>query len=194
MKIYRLNNKQCPWGDYGSILVKGMTSHLDRDEEGYLQLERTGPYVPPLIISGLWDLTVTDKIKNKIEQSQLKGFNFQRIIKKHIVELNWTEWDLNSDDPEFYPESGEPEDYILAFPHSDIISNRIGEIWEVKIPVVGSLNSAGVYVLERFDADIMMAENKGYILATEPAKIWIEKNVGDWIEFGEVKTTGANTI
>jgi hypothetical protein len=62
-----------PWGDYGDILLTGMTSHLGR-QFGLLQYERTGPFQPHIIILELDDLLVTDSVKKKIEISDLKGF------------------------------------------------------------------------------------------------------------------------
>ncbi len=181
MTIYKLKNKNVNWGDYGSILVSGMTAHVER-EDGFLQLERTGPYIPPLVNSGLWDIVVTDSAKRNLEMSGLIGISFKPVIKKRIVELNWTNWDLNADDPLFYPDSGEPEDYILAGQHSESISRQIGDVWELVIPIKGT------FVDEKFfdnglQADIFKADNKGYILVTDKGRDWIERNAGDWVTF-----------
>lgn len=35
-------------------------------------------------------------------------------------------------------------------------------------------------------ADIFKADNRGYILVTDKAKDWIEKNAGDWVRFETV--------
>jgi hypothetical protein len=80
MTIYILRNAEMPWGDYGNILLSGMTSHLDR-KNGLLQLERTGPFVPPLTISGISEIVVTNAFKQQLEKSSLSGFNFQPLIK-----------------------------------------------------------------------------------------------------------------
>ena len=70
-----------PWGDYGNILLTGMTSHLDR-EDGRLQLERTGPFVPPIALSGIADIVVTDAFRSALEASGLTGLRFQPVIKR----------------------------------------------------------------------------------------------------------------
>lgn len=181
MTIYSLKNKDTNWGDYGSILVRGMTTHLAR-KNGLLQLERTGPYIPPLINSGLGDIVVTDAIKKKLEVSRLVGISFRPVIKKLIVELHWTEWDLKADEPPVYPDSGEPEDYILAGQHSESISTQMGDVWELVTPTRGTFIDRK-FVDNGLQADVFKADNKGYILVTEEGKDWIEKNAGDWIYF-----------
>lgn len=181
MKLYKLKNKVTNWGDYGSILIGGMTARLPR-ENGLLQLERTGPYVPPLVNSGLWDIIVTDEIKKKLEASGLSGLHFKPVIKKHIVELDWTTWDMDADEPPYYPDSGEPEDYILTEKHSESIAKSIGELWELVTPTRGTFRDES-FVDRPLKADIFKADNKGYLLLTENAKQWIEKNAGHWVTF-----------
>ena len=116
-----------PWGDYGRILLTGMTGHLDR-QDGLLQLERTGPFLPSMIISGIDDLLLDDTTKIKIEQSELRGFEFLPVIKRHISIVDWTTWDYNSEDPNFYPDNGEPENYILELPHSQTLADEMKNV------------------------------------------------------------------
>lgn len=181
MTIYKLKNRETSWGDYGSILVSGMTAHLEREGD-LLQLERTGPYVPPLVNSGLWDIIVTDKVKKSLEVSGLNGLSFRPVIKKHIVEVDWTTWDLHADEPLYYPDSGEPEDYILGGQHSNSVADGLGHLWELVIPTRGAFNN-DKFIDANSQADIFKADNTGYILLTENAKRWIENNAGDWVTF-----------
>ena len=78
-----------PWDDYGDILLTGMTYHFDR-QDGLLQLGRTAPFLPPMILSDFDDLLVDDTTKNKIEHSNLRGFEFLPVIKRHISLVDWT--------------------------------------------------------------------------------------------------------
>jgi hypothetical protein len=181
MIIYRRQNRKTNWGDYGDILVSGMTAHLDRHND-LLQLERTGPYVPPLVNSGLWDIVVTDKVKESLMMSQLTGINFKPVIKKHIVELDWTTWDTNAEEPTYYPQGGEPEDYILEREHSESLSKRMGDLWELVIPTIGTFSNEN-FIFSGQVFDIFKADNRGYILVTEKGKDWIERNAGDWVTF-----------
>ncbi|MHC9538067.1 MAG: hypothetical protein AB9903_00960 [Vulcanimicrobiota bacterium] len=77
---YILRNCDVPWGDYGYILHSGMTSHLGRKNE-LLQLERTGPFVPPITDSGSCDFVMTDDFNKKLESSGLTGFSFLPVKK-----------------------------------------------------------------------------------------------------------------
>jgi hypothetical protein len=181
MTIYQLSNRETNWGDYGDILVSGMTAHLERYND-LLQLERTGPYVPPLVNSGLWDIVVTDKVKESLMVSGLVGISFKPVIKKHIVDLDWTTWNTNAEEPTYYPESGEPEDYILGREHSELLAERMGDLWELVIPTTGTFSN-GAFIPNGKTADIFKADNKGYILVTEKGKDWIERNAGDWVTF-----------
>jgi hypothetical protein len=183
--IYKLQNKEAPWGDYGHILLAGIASHRSR-QDGLLQLERTAPYIPPLIISGIGNVIITDATKEKLNTSGLSGFNFRQVIKKHIVQLNWTAWDLTAEKPFSYPDSGEPEDYILAEKHSESEAQQLGPLWELFLRDSGTFDTNENYLQDNKDFDIFKANNKGYILVTEKAKEWIEKNAGDWIVFDKI--------
>ncbi|TAD82940.1 MAG: hypothetical protein EAY75_15670 [Bacteroidetes bacterium] len=185
MKLYRLKNKDMNWADYGDILLTGMTSHLDRQKE-LLQYERTGPFQPSIIISGLDDLLVTDSVKKGIEASELKGFQFKPVIKRHISFVDWTNWNLQSEDPEFYPDNGEPENYILSLPHSQELSDQMENVWEVVAEENGIFINSQTYKQGDKDIDIMRTENSGWFLVTENAKNWIEENCDKWTEFWDL--------
>jgi hypothetical protein len=185
MKFYRLTNKEMPWGDYGDILLTGMTSHLDR-QNGMLQYERTGHFQPDIVISGLEDLLVTDSIKKKIEFSDLKGFQFKPVIKRHISFVDWTTWNLEKEDPEFYPDNGEPENYILTLPHSQQLADKMENVWEVIAEENGAFLDSQTYKQGDKKIDIMRTENSGWFLLTEKAKKWIETNCDNWTEFWDL--------
>src|SRR5215831_13815583 len=104
------------WGDYGHILQHGMTAHRKKVDD-ILQLERTGPYIPPITMPGIGDVVLTSAAKLLLESSGLSGCSFRPVSKVLIVELHWETWDWNAEEPEQFPESGEPEDYILGQPH-----------------------------------------------------------------------------
>ena len=129
-KIYKISKSESPWGDYGRILTHGMTEHLSR-KEGLLQLERTGPYIPPITFPGIGNIIVTSSFLSIINNSKLSGISFQPVIKAHIVELDWKKWNLTNPEPDFYPESGEPEDYILEREHSEQIADGLGNLYEL---------------------------------------------------------------
>ena len=170
-----------PWGDYGEILLVGMTGHLDR-HNGLLQYERTGPFQPDIIISGVNDLLVTNSVKSKIELSDLKGFEFKPVLKQHISQVEWTSWNFLKDEPEFYPDGGEPENYILSLPHSQEIADKMETVWEVIIDENGTLIDR-MYSQGDEEIDIMRPKNSLSLIVTERAKDWIEINCTSWLEF-----------
>ena len=114
--LRRPDRSPLPWGDYGSILVHGMSLHLPRID-GIIQLERTGPYIPPVTFPGVSDIVVTDAVKRELE-IRLPALHFLPLIKKHIVRLDWQNWDPTAR-PAAPPITGEPEDYILKNPHDE---------------------------------------------------------------------------
>lgn len=122
------------WGDYADILLHGMSSHLSR-RDGLLQLERVGPFVPPITFPGISDIVLTSEAKTLVA-SMLKGVSFRPIIIAKCVRIDWTTWDAARDEPEEYPEGGEPEGYILSRPHDAALALELGSFWELVPDVV----------------------------------------------------------
>jgi len=56
-----------------------------------------------------------------------------------VVELPWETWDLDAEQPAEFPESGEPEDYILGRPHSPNAATELGELWEIVVPSTATI-------------------------------------------------------
>ena len=130
MKFFKIENLPQPWGDYGEILWSGMTCNLPR-ENATLHLERTGPFIPPVFISGISDIIVKDSVKLELEKHGLVGLDFQEVKKAKIVQLEWEHWDKSLEEPPEIPESGEPEDYILSKPNDAELAESIGKLWEI---------------------------------------------------------------
>jgi hypothetical protein len=184
---------QKDWGDYGDILQHGMSMHLSR-KDGKISLERTGPYIPPITFP--MEIVLTSEARRLLESSGLSGFSFQPVEKAHIVELRWETWDLNLDDPPVFPESGEPEDYILAEPHSERASEALGELWELVASTNGKIaNTRSLSGRSRmrpyttFDssewdgADLFNREGTLSILCSERARDWISEHWGAFAQF-----------
>src|SRR5262249_3726435 len=96
-QFFILKHPANPWGDYGNILVHGMSAHLGR-QNNLIQLERTGPSIPPITFPGISDIVVTAKLRQRLESTDLKGLVFRQVIKKLIVWYPWEEWDRTTDD------------------------------------------------------------------------------------------------
>ena len=133
------------WGDYGELLIHGMTNHLPR-QSGELQLERTGPFVPSVSFPGISDIVLTDNAKSKLS-ALVPQLVFRPVRKTRIVRLNWLEWNASAPEPPFYPESGEPEDYMLARESDEILAAEIGPMWELVPDIVPEIQARGGRVI-----------------------------------------------
>jgi hypothetical protein len=182
------------WGDYGEILQHGMASHRPR-VGGRLALERTGPYIPPITLPGIGHVILNSQARQLLESSGLTGFSFRPVEKVLTVELRWENWNLTADEPPRFPDSGEPEDYILGQPDSPAASAALGELWEVSVPDTatilcpeGIINS---YKELRLDlstwngADLFRSDGYSSILFTERACEWFSDKWGKYVDFGE---------
>ena len=117
------------WGDYAAILLHGMTAHLGR-RGGSLQLERTGPFVPRITFPGVGDIVLTEVARQEAE-AELPSLSFRRVWSTRIVRLDWSAWDAALEEPPVFPETGEPEDYILGQPHDPALAEQLGQFWEL---------------------------------------------------------------
>lgn len=186
------------WGDYGDILQHGMTAHLPR-LGGRLSLERTGPHIPPITLPGIGDIVLTSESRELLESSGLSGFSYVPVEKTLIVELNWETWNLDADEPTAYPDSGEPEDYILGKRHSPATAEALNELWEVAIPntatilrskpVVSSYRDLKLDVSSWNGADLFRSEGYGCALFSERARDWFSEHWGTYVRFEEFPTT-----
>ncbi len=186
------------WGDYGNILQHGMTAHRPRID-GHLALERTGPYIPPITFPGIGDIVLTTSARQLLEGSDLTGFTFRPVQKVLTVELNWQDWDLNAEEPFFYPDSGEPEDYILGRPDSENACAALGDLWEICVPVTATvLRSKEIvdsYNELRLDLgtwngqDLIKSSGYGSLLFSQRAHDWFLSHWPEYVEFHEFPTT-----
>lgn len=199
--IYRLNEGQAPWGDYGSILVHGMTSHLGRDAKGRVQLERTGPWIPALS-KGLGVLIATDRLREELRRSGMRGMRFRPVTKARIVKLAWERWDPSAAEPQFYPRGGEPEAYILARKHDAALADQLGDLWEIRI--TAGIRESRIRVRGRsFDsrivvhpstwngADIFRGTKTLHTYVSSRMRAWLEHRIGPRVlGFADVQTPG----
>jgi hypothetical protein len=185
------------WGDYGHILQHGMAAHRPR-VDGRLALERSGPYIPPITLPGIGDIVLISEAKKLLESSALSGFSFLPVQKTLVVELHWETWDLDADHPAEFPESGEPEDYIVGRPHSPKASTALGELWEIVVPftatvlrptsVVSSYKELRIDLSTWNGSDLFRGEGYGSILFSERARDWFSEHWGEYVRFDEFLT------
>jgi hypothetical protein len=184
------------WGDYGHILINGMTAHLE-EKNGMLQLERAGPFIPPLSFPGLHDFIVSDEFRKKLENSGLGTFAFRPVVKARIVDLQWQDWDRKAEDAPVRPETGEPEDYILGRPHSEKLADAMGEVWQVILKDGATVDALTPQSLEDPELRVHSDSWKGehlfsadhrWVIVTVRGKQWLEENAGEWVRFRPLPT------
>lgn len=194
MRFYRVSSRRL-WGDYGDILIGGISRHLPR-RDGLIQLERTGPFVPPITLPGLGDIVATSEFKAELEASGLARLTLAPVLKARIVEYHWERWDRTSEEPAEYPETGEPEDYILARPHSPPVAEQVGDLWEVIPPEDAEVESVRVgrgvreyrVALPTWrGSHLFRAKGKRHLLSTEVARSWLEDRAHEWLDFQEAQ-------
>jgi len=133
---------------------------------GKINLERTGPEIFPITFP--IDVVVTDDFRRSLESSGLSGAEFRAVIKHRIVELDWSEWDSTEPEPPEIPESGEPEDYILARPHSPRAAAAMPQLWEL---IASDDSTADIYYLRQ-------TKN----IALSPiGKAWFDSRYADYV-------------
>jgi len=115
------------------------------------------------------------------------------VKKARIVKLEWEHWNREAPEPAIYPNSGEPEDYILARRHNPKLAEAVGELWEVVLSI-GLTTRRPRSVVERMEeievilsswngADLCCATGVGYVYVSEPAQQMLLNEAGDYIAF-----------
>lgn len=176
--VFQMRGGEPPWGDFGNILIRGMSRRLGRTDggKGAIQLERTGPFVPPITFpSG--NLVVTDLMKIEMEKAGFRGVSFRRVVLAKVVELPWHTWDLKADNPPVLPEDGEPESYILDGVHSPSLAKQMGPLWEVEM-VEGEKDDPAVAGNDLFSG---VGVRRTYV--TQRARRWFEEYYPEWTSF-----------
>jgi hypothetical protein len=178
------------WGDYGEILQHGMSTHLPR-RDGKVALERTGPFIPPITLP--FAIVVTAEARVLLETSGLSGFSFLPVEKARVVEFHWEGWDLEALEPAEYPESGEPEDYILSRRHSPAAASALGDLWEIVVaPTVTILRPSSVvrsFKDLKLDTktwngeDLIKGNGYGSILFSQRAMEWFGSQWMKYVQF-----------
>lgn len=167
----------------------------NRRQDGLLDLIRAGPFVPPIMLPEsdmgrmIWEVVITDSVKQILESSGLTGITFRPVIKRHIIELIWERWVLTAVEPLVNLETSEPIDYFRSQPHVPQIADQIGDLWELSLDE-HALWTSGVGITSWDGTDWFRVKDPkqptDYIFVSARAKTWLEQTVPTWVSFGDV--------
>lgn len=199
MQLYKLEGRDHPWGGYSNILFNGEASRAHLSDET-LKIDRVGLFVPP-IYRPLALVIVSDSFKKTMERERLfDGIDYRPTKYRDIVDLPWHTWDLSAEDPPVYPDSGEPEDYILdATPDQMIdpetVAKEMEKSWELVLPIreckIGYRDHRPHTVSLDPEIDysglFYHSDKRIHPLVDEPTKAWLTDHAGEWVSFIELK-------
>jgi hypothetical protein len=166
---YRIKPVEGPWGEYSAVLFHGIASWYQRGFSGELLVERMGPSVPAMTFPSGAGPVVTEGLKAEMEGSGLSGVTFLPVIKKHIVQSRYHEWDLAAREPKRFPRGGVAENYILTRPHSPEASEEMGPLWELRVGETA--------------ADLYRPAGCPDVLASVRTREFLQPRAGDWVSF-----------
>lgn len=186
--IYRLARPDLPWGDYGDVLAHG-EAKLSSDEST-LELQRTGPFVPPLSQPTLGCyVVVTDRLLNAMKAAKLTGFTVMPVSLVKTPLIDWRKWSPYGDAEMKYPAGGEPENYLLRRKHSPEASAAIGTLWYLKFqPGIHFAYDGGPHVVaSTWNGNDFFSQHERplYNYVSQRARDWLLQNVGEWVAFKE---------
>jgi hypothetical protein len=184
--FYEISDAEAPWGDYGSILWNGWATEEVHDGQRSIIVTRTGPFVPPLT-QCLGQVIVTEELRARMSEAGFSGLAFEPVKYGRVVRIDWHEWDLNATEPRFYPESGEPEDYLLAGTHDAELAAAMPNLWAWKVTSTPGLQVQGTNTFrgERHPGTDVAREFFIFWI-NERMKLWLEENAGPWLSFNAV--------
>lgn len=188
VQLFVLKDPPAPWGDLGHILMQGMA---DRAPDGSLLLYRTGPFIPPISFPG-WNPVVLQAVRERMEAEGFTGFEFRRVSKRRIIDLDWRTWDLEAESPAELPEC-EPEDYVLKGKHSAATARELGELWEMYTPPTPGLQIEGGSDFDpakyRGQDICKMCELGGYTYVSLRLRDWLQANYSEWVQLKAANPT-----
>jgi len=197
MKYYILQNRDMPWGDYGNTLFEGLLNPMDDDYNlvDIHKIERTAPYIPEIYCANSTNIVISQEVRNLFEKKNITGiekYHDTEIIK--LVNIDWQSWDFNSEDPKFYPETGEPIDYIEDGENDEkLIAQTREKYFSIDLKTHPRLSykdeDRNIKFIDYIpDFDLFKA-GKGYVIVSEKFKKIIESENIDTLKFIEIQTS-----
>ena len=180
---YQIRPGAAPWGDYGDILWNGITEEVPDGNRSVVTVSRTGPFVPPITLP-FGHIIVTEEFRKKIAIEKFSGLAFAPVHYRTVVAVDWQGWDRNAADPRFYPDTGEPEDYLRPAAHDAELAAAMPRLWAWNVAATAGLQVHGTNTFRRErhpGADVVREFHIFWI--NERMKVWLDESAGQWLSF-----------
>jgi hypothetical protein len=180
---YQLREGTAPWGDYGSILRNGWAETIEDGGREEILVTRTGPFVPPISFP-LGHIVVTDGFRAEISQAPFSGLSFEPVRYGAVIRLDWESWDPRAPEPAYYPDSGEPEDYLLEGDQDAGLSGSMPRLWRWNVASTAGLQAQGSNTFRRvLHPGLDVAREFQIHWISERMKVWLSEHAGQWVNF-----------
>lgn len=180
---YQIESGTAPWGDYGYTLWNGFTEKNQERGEPTIVVSRTGPFVLPIMVL-FGPVLVTEDFRQRLLPENFSGLSFVPVGYRKVVRIPWDQCDANAREPAFYPDSGEPEDYLLEGAHDQELAEAMPRLWAWE---VASTTGLQVQRSNTFRRDLHsgtdVAREYYIIWISERMKLWLAQNAGQWLSF-----------
>jgi hypothetical protein len=175
-EAYRAHGSAGNWGDYGHVLFHGM-AHFGDDREPLVQLERTGPFVPPVTVPSRLAIVVTDAVRAELATAGFERLTFRQVDVRKLTLVNWHEWDRSYPHPAVWPAGGEPENYVMARKDRTALHGKIGALWQLVDHAPGLPESG--------------ARDRATVVSVALARYLFERH-GEWLGFEPIHSLGSD--
>ncbi len=188
LKVYRLRRPDLPWGDYGDVLAHGF-ANLSEDRSK-LELQRTGPFVPPFTQPSRSYVVVTESFLSQLRNAGLTGFTTIPVVVTKSPKIDWREWQPYGEKEMKYPAGGEPENYIERRKHSPEASAEFEPLTALLFqPAIDFVFGKDAHVVASSWAgtDFFVARTARpiYKYVSQRGRDWLTEHAADWVEFEE---------
>jgi hypothetical protein len=186
--FYRLSSAWAPWGDYGQILLNGGYGRSE-DEDALWGLHRPGPFIPPIFFAG--GLIFTDSARKQFLNAGFKGVSFSRMPVVKAMLIPWHTWDLEADEPVFYPSDRNAIGYLEDLPHDQNLADTYESFWKLEYKVGARERRVKIdpkswddriYLLSSTwnGADFFRADTTTFLYISSKAFEWLKSHYEAW--------------
>jgi len=127
---------------------------------------------------------VTDDFREKLSTQAFSGLSFEPVEYQKVVHIAWEQWDANAQEPAFYPDTGEPEDYLFEGAHDGQLAAAMPKLsaWNV-VPTIGLQVQGSNAFRRELHPGTDVAREYFIFWISERMKLWLEENAGQWLSF-----------